>query len=164
MEKECRNIIEIAEGPTVCGDEFESDGKISTECKACSAKTWVRLPFEEALSDTRGALLDQGFGIICELDMQRMFKEKLGADSSPYTVLGVCMPDQFHQALEQEKDFGLLIPCNVVVYEQGDGSIIETVDPVSLLSVMDGHKLESIAQEIKQRLKSVVARVAGKAA
>lgn len=122
----------------------------------------VNLPYEEAVERTKSALKDEGFGVLCEIDVKKTMKEKLGADFRPYVILGACNPPLAHQALEAELDLGLLLPCNLVVYEMDGGSMVEAMDPVPVLGLVGNPKLEPIARDVQARLRRVVQKVAGK--
>ncbi|HVC35540.1 MAG TPA: DUF302 domain-containing protein [Chloroflexota bacterium] len=124
----------------------------------------VSLPYGEALERTKEALKAEGLGVLCEIDVQKTLKEKLGADFRPYVILGACNPPLAHQALEAEFDLGLLLPCNVVVYATNHGSFVEAMDPEPVLGLVGNPKLAPIAREVKTRLQRVIARVAGSAA
>ena len=110
------------------------------------------LPFAEALARTKAALKEQGFGVLMEIDVQQTMKEKLGADLRPYTILGACNPPLAHRALAAEMDIGLLLPCNVVVYEVDGGSMVAMLDPEVALGIVGNPTLEPIAREARERL------------
>lgn len=120
----------------------------------------TRAPFAQALERTRSALKDQGFGVITEIDVRATMKEKLGADFRPYVILGACNPTFAHQALQMELSLGLLLPCNVVVYEvEEGGAVVEAVDPGPMLGVTGNPSLQPIATEVRRRLENVLAAV-----
>jgi uncharacterized protein (DUF302 family) len=119
----------------------------------------VGLPYAEAVEQTRAALKEQGFGVLCEIDVQKTMKEKRGIDFRPYMILGVCNPPLAEKALEAELDLGLLLPCNVVVYETPGGSVVEAMDPEPVLGVVGNPDLAPIAGEVKARLLAALARV-----
>ena len=120
----------------------------------------VNLPYAEAVERTKEALKAEGFGVLCEIDVQKTLKEKLGVDSRPYLILGACNPPLAHQALAAEPDLGLLLPCNVVVYATDQGAQVEAMDPEPVLGLVGNPKLAPIAREVKARLERVIARVA----
>jgi len=105
-------------------------------------------------------LNSEGFGVLCEIDVQATLKEKLGVDLDPYTILGACNPPLAHQALEAEPDLGVLLPCNVVVYRRNGETQIAAVDAERMLSIVDNEQLAPIAADVKRRLGAVVARAA----
>jgi uncharacterized protein (DUF302 family) len=119
----------------------------------------VRLPYGEAIARTKTALASEGFGTITEIDMQQTLKEKRGTNFRPYVILGVCNPALAEQALAAELEIGLLLPCNVIVYETSEGSMIEALDPVKALHLADNPALGALAQEARKRLQRALARV-----
>lgn len=121
--------------------------------------TTVRLPYAEAVERTKSALREQGFGVLCEIDVRQTMKEKRGIDFRPYVILGACNPPLAEQALAAEIDLGLLLPCNVVVYETDTGSVVEAMDPEPVLGLVGNPALEPIAREVKQRLHAVIDRL-----
>ena len=116
------------------------------------------LPFEAAVERVRRELQAEGFGVLCEIDVQAILKEKLGADREPYTILGACNPPLAHQALEAEPDLGVLLPCNVIVYRRDGDTHISAVDAERMLSIVGNGQLAPIAADVRRRLAGVVAR------
>ncbi len=117
------------------------------------------LPFEQAVERVREELKAEGFGVLCEIDVQATLKEKLGADGEPYTILGACNPPLAHQALEVEPELGALLPCNVIVYRRGGDTHVSAIDAERMLSIVGNEQLAPIAADVKRRLGEVVARV-----
>ncbi len=120
------------------------------------------LPFEQAVQRVREELKTEDFGVLCEIDVQATLKEKLGVDGEPYTILGACNPPLAHQALEAEPDLGVLLPCNVVVYQREGAMHIVAIDAERMLSIVGNEQLAPIAADVKRRLGDAVARVASK--
>jgi uncharacterized protein (DUF302 family) len=118
------------------------------------------LPFDEAAQRVREELKSEGFGILCEIDVRATLKEKLGIESEPYTILGACNPPLAHEALEAEPDLGVLLPCNVAVYERGGVTHVVAIDAERMLSIVGNAQVAPIAAEVKRRLRAVVARSA----
>ncbi|HLH71802.1 MAG TPA: DUF302 domain-containing protein [Chloroflexota bacterium] len=118
--------------------------------------TRVSLPFEVAVEKTKAALKEQGFGVLTEIDVKKTLKEKLNADFRPYRILGACNPPLAHRALSAELGVGLLLPCNVVVYEDGDGSVVEAMDPEAALGVVGNSALEPIARAAREKLQNAI--------
>jgi uncharacterized protein (DUF302 family) len=118
------------------------------------------LPYHEAVERVRAELTREGFGVLCEIDVQATMREKLGVEGEPYLILGACNPPLAHQALQAEPDLGVLLPCNVVVYRHGGETHISAVDPERMLSIVDNGELASVAAEVKGRLRAVVERAA----
>jgi uncharacterized protein (DUF302 family) len=117
--------------------------------------------FDEAVERTRAELLAEGFGILCEIDVQATLAEKLGVEREPYTILGACNPPLAHQALETEPGLGALLPCNVIVYRENGDTVVSAVDAERMLSIVENDELTPIAADVRRRLGDVVARVAG---
>jgi len=119
--------------------------------------TTLNIPYEEAILRVKEALKAEGFGVLTEIDVREILREKLGTEMEPYLILGACNPPLAHRALEQEPDIGLLLPCNVVVRSEGQRIRVDIADPESMLGMVGNEDLRSIAQEAKQRLQRVVA-------
>jgi uncharacterized protein (DUF302 family) len=124
--------------------------------------TLVSLPYEEAVELTRAKLADEGFGVLTEIDVRATFKKKLDVDFRPYIILGACNPPLAHQALSGELDIGLLLPCNVIVYQGDDPgeSTVSAIDPVVQLGVTGNDEIGPLAEEVKSRLVRVLDAVA----
>jgi len=121
----------------------------------------TELPFAEAVERVREELKVDGFGVLCEIDVQATMKEKLGVDGEPYTILGACNPPLAHRALEAEPDVGVLLPCNVVVYVRDGETHVSAVDAERMLSIVGNEELAPIAADVRARLAAVVERVVG---
>lgn len=122
--------------------------------------TTTTLPFSEAVERTRAELKAEGFGVLCEIDVQATLREKLAAETEPYLILGACNPPLAHQALHAEPDLGTLLPCNVVIYQAGDETHISAIDPEKMLSVVGNDDLEPVAQQVREKLGAVIERAA----
>jgi uncharacterized protein (DUF302 family) len=120
------------------------------------------LPFEDAVERVREELMKEGFGVLCEIDVQATLKKKLDVERQPYTILGACNPPLAHRALEAEPDLGTLLPCNVVVYRDGDETHIAAIDAERMLSIVGNDELTPVAMEVRERLANVVHRAATK--
>src|SRR6266705_5456045 len=116
------------------------------------------LAFPEAVERVRAELKTEGFGVLCEIDVQAAMREKLGVEGEPYLILGACNPPLAHQALQAEPDLGVLLPCNVIVYERHGETRISAIDPERMLSILGNDQLGPVAAEVKQRLGAVVER------
>lgn len=114
----------------------------------------VNAPYERALERVRAALKDQGFGVLTEIDVKQTMKAKLDVDFRPYAILGACNPPLAHRALSTDLGIGLLLPCNVVVYDNLDGtSTVEAMDPKGALGlVRDNPAIVEVASEARDRL------------
>jgi uncharacterized protein (DUF302 family) len=116
------------------------------------------LGLTDAIERVREELKEEGFGVLCEIDVQATLKKKLGVDREPYVILGACNPPLAHRALEAEPDLGVLLPCNVVVYERGGETHVSAVDAERMLSIVGNDELGPVAAEVKERLAAVVER------
>jgi len=121
----------------------------------------TNLPFTEAVTRARHELSCEGFGVLSEIDVQATLAKKLGVQREPYLILGACNPSLAHQALEAEPELGVLLPCNVVVYQEHGQTHIAAVDAERMLSIVGNDELASTAGEVRRRLEAVVERVAG---
>jgi uncharacterized protein (DUF302 family) len=113
------------------------------------------LPYAEAIERVRAALKEQGFGVLTEIDVQATLKAKLDVDFRPYVILGACNPPLAHRALSADLGIGLLLPCNVIVYDNGDGSsTVEVMDPEAALALVgDDPTIAKVAREARARLR-----------
>ena len=116
--------------------------------------TTVALDYERAVARVKDALAREGFGILCEIDVAATMKKKLNVDFRPYVILGACNPPLAHRALTAERDIGLLLPCNVIVYaaDAPGRSVVVAMDPVVALAVTGNTSLQPMAEEVKARL------------
>jgi uncharacterized protein (DUF302 family) len=115
------------------------------------------LGFDEAVSRVTEALKNEGFGILTEIDAQKVLKEKLDLDRKPYKILGACNPQFAHRAIDIEPQLGTLLPCNVLVYEADDGGVVvSAMNPVSALSMVDNPQMEEIASEVSKRIRAAL--------
>ena len=112
--------------------------------------------FDEAVRKTTDALKTEGFGILTKIDMKQTLKEKLNEEFRQYVILGACNPPLAFQALSASLDVGLLLPCNVIVYEDGEGSVVNILDPFTVAQVLPNDALEPMAQEARSRLERVI--------
>jgi uncharacterized protein (DUF302 family) len=129
---------------------------VATQKESYGFKRIVDIPFESALEKTREALKNAGFGVLTEIDMKAKLKEKLDKDFRNYVILGACNPGFAFEALEKDLDIGLLLPCNVVVYDGDGGTVVSTIDPETAMSVADVPGLEPIARLVAEKLRSAL--------
>lgn len=120
-------------------------------------KRSVDLPYEQALQKTRAALQAEGFGVLTEIDIREKLKEKLGVDFRRYTILGACNPPLAHRSLQIETDIGLLLPCNVIVYEEGGGAVVAAADPAAMVEFTGNAALQGIATEAREKIERALA-------
>lgn len=124
--------------------------------KAYAYRAKLNMPYEQAVQKVTEALKEQGFGVLTEIDVQATLKKKLDADFRKYVILGACNPLLAHRALSTELEIGLLLPCNVIVYESDGGSVVSILDPIAMMGVADNSSLDPIAHEARERLQRVV--------
>ncbi|MFN3335095.1 MAG: DUF302 domain-containing protein [Caldilinea sp.] len=121
------------------------------------------IPYEDAIEQVTAALKTQGFGVLTSIDMKATLKNRLDVDFRKYTILGACNPPLAHRALSNELAVGLLLPCNVIVYEDEErgGAVVSLGDPVTMIDLIDDNPvLTEVAQEARARIEKVAAALA----
>lgn len=108
--------------------------------------------YEEAVERVTGALSEEGFGVLTEIDVREKMREKLGEEFRRYVILGACAPELAHRALQEEDAVGLLLPCNVVVAESDDGSQAAYLRPRAMMGFTDNEALDPVAEEAEERI------------
>ena len=116
----------------------------------------LAMSYEQAVEAAVEALKAEGFGVLTEIDVKATLKKKLDADFRKYIILGACNPPFAHRALETELEIGLLLPCNVIVYEDGDGSVVSAIDPIVAMGVVNNPELKPTAEKIGAKLKNAI--------
>ncbi len=120
-------------------------------------RTTLDQPFDAALASVRTALGDQGFGILTEIDLAATLKKKLDVDVAAQVILGACNPPLAHRALQAEESIGLLLPCNVVVRAAGeDRTVVEALDPLTMVEVTGNTALQGVADDAASRLRAAL--------
>lgn len=112
--------------------------------------------FNEGVEKVKEALKREGFGVLTEIDVKETLKKKLDVDYQNYLILGACHPQSAYRALEEEKEIGLLLPCNVIVYEEKDVVIVSAIRPTSAMAMVENSNIASLALEIEEKLKKVI--------
>jgi uncharacterized protein (DUF302 family) len=114
-------------------------------------------PFDDVVERTISALENEGFGVLCDIDVQATFENKLGDEFRQYRILGACNPTLAREGLDAELELGAVLPCNVIVYEDDDGTVmVSAVDPARLVGIADNPALEPIANEVSDRFERVL--------
>jgi uncharacterized protein (DUF302 family) len=114
------------------------------------------LPFEEAIERTTAALKAEGFGVRTTIDVRKTLDEKIGVAFEPYVILGACNPQLAHRALDVEREIGLLLPCNVVVRADGDGTLVQALDPEVMVGITEQDGLRGVADEASRRIQAAL--------
>ena len=115
----------------------------------------VNLPYQEAVDKVTEELRKEGFGVLTSIDVKDTLKKKINVDFKKYMILGACNPPLAHKALEEEEELGLLLPCNVIVYEKAGGTVVSFFDPMIMTQIINNDKLKAVAEEVKSKLKRV---------
>ncbi|UHQ99033.1 DUF302 domain-containing protein (plasmid) [Natrinema zhouii] len=119
-------------------------------------RTQVDGEFDDIVEKTIDALEDEGFGVLCDIDVRETLKKKLDEDFRQYRILGACNPQLAHQGLENDLELGTLLPCNVVVYDDDDGVVVSAVDPQRLIAVAENDDLDPIGDDAYERFERVL--------
>ena len=126
---------------------------------AYAMRVRTSLPFEAARAHVISALAGIGFGVLWEIDVRAKLKEKLGVEHPPYVILGACNPKLAHRALSLEREVGPLLPCNVIVYEEGAGSVVSILDPARMMALAKNPALEEVAAEARRLLRGMLEKL-----
>jgi uncharacterized protein (DUF302 family) len=115
--------------------------------------------YEQAVDRVTEELKKEGFGVLTTIDVQETLKKKLGVDFTKYVILGACNPPLAHKALLAEEQIGLLLPCNVIVYEREGGTVVAAFDPMMMVTILENDAMRPIADEVRKKLERVIAAV-----
>ena len=118
-------------------------------------KSTLKMPYEEAIVKVTDALKAEGFGVLTSIDVKDTMKKKLDVDFRKYSILGVCNPPLAHKALSTRIDVGLLLPCTVIVYEDGEGTVVNILDPLVMTNLISEPGLQAVMGEARSRLERV---------
>ncbi len=128
--------------------------------KKYAFSTVLDTSYEDAVSKVTNALKKEGFGVLTEIDVKSTLKKKLDVDFRKYVILGACNPPYAYRTLQTDLDVGLLLPCNVIVYETDDKKVyVSAINPVAALEVIKSEPLKKIAMEVSEKLKKVIEKV-----
>lgn len=116
----------------------------------------ISLSFESAVEKVTEELKKEGFGVLTTIDVKATMKQKLGVDFTKYVILGACNPPFAHQALLAEEQIGLLLPCNVIVYEKEGKTVVSAFDPLVMTKILDNEGMKPLAEEVRVRLERVI--------
>ena len=119
-------------------------------------KKLIKISYPEAIVKIKEALQKEGFGVLTEIDVKATLKKKLGVDYDNYIILGACNPPFAYQALQVEKDIGLLLPCNIIVYESQGQTFVASIMPTVAMNMVNNKKLHEVAVQVEGKLKSVI--------
>lgn len=120
-------------------------------------KTTVNLSHEEAIKRVTEELKKEGFGVLTEIDVKETLKKKLDVEFRKYKILGACNPPNAHKALQAETDIGLMLPCNVIVYEgEAGATVVAAVDPVASMMAIENASLGQVANDVRSKLQQVI--------
>lgn len=115
----------------------------------------VDLSFEDTINKVTEELKKEGFGVLTTIDVKETLKNKIDVDFKKYTILGACNPPLAHKALQAEEEIGLLLPCNVIVYDKEGKSAVSVFDPSLMSKVVENEKMNPIAEEVREKLQRV---------
>lgn len=115
--------------------------------------------FDDTIEKVTGRLKDEGFGVLTKIDVKATLKEKLGIDFKKYVILGACNPPSAHKALLAEENVGLLLPCNVIVYERDGRTVVSAIRPTVAMQMVHNPALKTIAKQIEAKLENVIASI-----
>lgn len=121
-----------------------------------SYKKVLNIPFADAVAKVKALLPSEGFGVLTEIDVKATLKKKLNIDFPNYLILGICNPAFAYKALQAEKDVGLVMPCNILVYEEAEKVAISAMRPAAALKTIDSPHLNSIAEEVEPKIKRII--------
>lgn len=115
--------------------------------------------FDQAIEKVTEELKKEGFGVLTTIDVKDTLKKKIDVDFKKYTILGACNPKLAHSALQVEEELGLLLPCNVIVYEKNDKTVVSIFDPRVMTLVIENPEMKPVAEEVKNKLQRVLESV-----
>ncbi|MBD3285666.1 DUF302 domain-containing protein [candidate division WOR-3 bacterium] len=118
-------------------------------------KKALNLPFEKTIKKVTAELKKEGFGVLTEIDVKEVLKKKLDVDFPRYRILGACNPPNAYKSLQAEEDIGLMLPCNVIIYEKGENTVVSVIKPTAAMGMISNPELREIAETVEEKLKRV---------
>lgn len=118
--------------------------------------TTVDLSYDEAVTKVTEELKKEGFGVLTEIDVKETLKKKIDVDFKKYKILGACNPPLAHKALQMEEQLGLLLPCNVIVYESEGKTVVAAFDPMIMTKLIDNENMKAVAEDVKEKMQRVL--------
>lgn len=119
----------------------------------------IDLGYREAIEETRETLSNHGFGVLSEIEVSEKLREKLDIDFDDYMILGACNPEKAYEALQEEQEIGLLLPCNVIVYRDNGETFVSAIKASKALEIADNPALEKVAEEVEKELEKAIEEV-----
>jgi uncharacterized protein (DUF302 family) len=116
----------------------------------------LSVPYEETIAKVKDSLKSEGFGVLTEIDVQKTLKEKLNQDFRKYIILGACNPPLAHRVLQAEPEVGVLLPCNVLVYEEEGKTVVSAMDPEAAMVSVKNEKVGEVAKQVRQKMQRVL--------
>jgi len=116
----------------------------------------VDMPYEKAIEKVTAELKKEGFGVLTTIDVKETLKQKINVDFKKYVILGACNPPIAHKALQEEEELGLLLPCNVIVYEKENKTVVSIFDPMVMTWIIENDNMKPIASEVQEKLQRVL--------
>jgi len=114
---------------------------------------------EDSIRRVTELLAERGFGVLTEIDVQATLKKKLGLETRPYKILGACNPTFAHRALDAEPNIGVLLPCNIVVWDEGDRRVVAAMEPRVMSDIVEGNAIREVAEDVSKRIREVLERL-----
>lgn len=124
-----------------------------------SAKFAKSLGFEKIESVVREELMEVGFGVLTEIDVKEVMKNKINVDYKPYKILGACNPKFANEVLQSDPEIGLLLPCNVIIYEKNEDIIVSMIQPLAMFSIIENSDVETIAEEVGKLMNDALEKI-----
>jgi uncharacterized protein (DUF302 family) len=118
--------------------------------------TTTSLGFQEAIAKVTAELQKEGFGVLTTIDVKETLKKKLDVDFKNYMILGACNPPFAYNSLKAEEEIGLLLPCNVIVYEKDGKTVVTAFDPMAMMVILNNDRMKPIAEEVQKKLQRVI--------